>query len=155
MKRAAMLTVTLICGSSALAATASATHAPRVASGSTVYVSPSDASARFTHFLEHPPIGAGALHKAKLQTVPTAAQATYILSCDVVSGGTHHNKALATFAVVGSWMPLTVEMSVRDSATGDLIASQMDDIRGGSLREKQKVDFEARYCAKALALLTH
>jgi hypothetical protein len=114
-----------------------------------VYVVPSDASQRFAHFIQHPPIGAGELHKAALQIVSTPADASYSLACNPVWQKKHD---AAVNHLIGGYMPGWSTLEVRLLPSGNLVFYNERDTGGGS--DKRRDDLAARICAVELSRLT-
>lgn len=110
----------------------------------TVYIVPSDAAARFAHIIRHPPRLSRGFYAVPLQLVDSAEQAKYTASCVVVGGATHHR----AFSILASgYLPLDVQLEVRASKTGELLATRKNDILGGGSPKKMKLTHEAQYCA--------
>ncbi len=114
-----------------------------------VYVVPSDASQRFAHFIQHPPLGAGDLHKAALQIVSTPADASYSLACKPVWQKEH---GPAVNHLIGGYIPSWSALEVRSLPSGSLVFYDERETAGGS--DKHREDLTARVCAADLSRLT-
>ncbi len=116
---------------------------------STIYVVPSDAAARFAHFIQHPPVGMGRLRKEALQIVPTPAEASYSVACKPVWQKKHD---AVVNHLVGGYMPGWSALEVRQLPAGNLVFYKEMDTGGGT--DKRRDDMAARICVAELTRLT-